>query len=373
MKKNLVFLSALILGVLMISVVCAGWFDFTGKAVKADTENLDDPGEKVRDDSQIILYEGKLKVITLEGKGYNLLAISVEKTSALINVDGVVKELQVLETAEIGNLKIDLISTRTPFFGRNYAVIKASPLSSSDGGGGAGVIICDSNVDCPDSEIGEFVCNGEGRYCALTKDYSCINKECVVTSAGEICSMGDCPDEDQTFILEEGSVALIEDTSVSIEYIGPTVVKLSIGGEITNALFEGESYVSQGGILWTVEDIMYNSKEGGISQVEISYELPIVDDRDEVTYQGILDMLGSCSIHTYEEIDLDGNGLTTGNEVCQSRGKSCILAEIYYDSLASSNWTVNQYTLQDWSSTLSQCNTNNDHSVLRTVCCSVPI
>jgi len=83
--------------------------------------------------------------------------------------------------------------------------------------------------------------------------------------------------------------------------------------------------------------------------------------QNAVTYQGVLEMLeNNCMIYTYENETANNEGLTTGIRVCNSHNNmKCIMTETYPSQG------------QSFLPKLSNCNTWNDYSVLRTVCCWV--
>ena len=75
-------------------------------------------------------------------------------------------------------------------------------------------------------------------------------------------------------ILSEGESATlnVEGTSyaVSIDFISETEVKLTVNGETTNSLAESDTYKLSDGSYIGIKDIMYTSKDTGISKVEFS-------------------------------------------------------------------------------------------------------
>ena len=78
-------------------------------------------------------------------------------------------------------------------------------------------------------------------------------------------------DSAETTILAEGETKTVDGKKVSIEYIGSAPeVKLSVDGELTNSLGEGQTYKLNDGSYVGVKDIMYDAKDNGISRVEFS-------------------------------------------------------------------------------------------------------
>ena len=75
-------------------------------------------------------------------------------------------------------------------------------------------------------------------------------------------------------ILSEGesTTMTVEGTAyaVTINYISGTEIKLTVNGETTNSLAEGGTYKLSDGSYVGIKDIMYTSKDTGISKVEFS-------------------------------------------------------------------------------------------------------
>lgn len=81
-------------------------------------------------------------------------------------------------------------------------------------------------------------------------------------------------DSAQDSILAEGSSVTVNAGSktytVETSFVGETSVKLVVNGETTNSLAEGSTYKLSDGSYIGVKDIMYSSKDTGISKVEFS-------------------------------------------------------------------------------------------------------
>jgi hypothetical protein len=76
-----------------------------------------------------------------------------------------------------------------------------------------------------------------------------------------------------TVLTEGESTTLnVEGTSydVSISFISETEVKLNVNGETTNSLSESETYKLDDGSYVGIKDILYSSKDSGVSKVEFS-------------------------------------------------------------------------------------------------------
>ena len=81
-------------------------------------------------------------------------------------------------------------------------------------------------------------------------------------------------DSANTAIVSEGESQTVSvagnDYEVAINFIGSTSVKLDINGQVTNTLANGETYKLSDGTYVGIKDILYNSKDGGVSKVEFS-------------------------------------------------------------------------------------------------------
>jgi hypothetical protein len=77
-------------------------------------------------------------------------------------------------------------------------------------------------------------------------------------------------DSANSAVITEGESLTIGGKSVSIEFISSTEVKLSVDGETTNSLAEGGTYKLDDGSYIGIKDILYSSKDTGISKVEVS-------------------------------------------------------------------------------------------------------
>lgn len=70
--------------------------------------------------------------------------------------------------------------------------------------------------------------------------------------------------------ITEGVTSTVAGKSIVIGYISSTEVRLEVDGAETNSLAEGATYKLADGTYVGIKDIMYDSKEAGISKVEIS-------------------------------------------------------------------------------------------------------
>lgn len=75
-------------------------------------------------------------------------------------------------------------------------------------------------------------------------------------------------------VLSEGETATVtaggKTYTVSINFVSDTEAKLTINGENSNSLAEGETYKLSDGSYVGVKDILYSSKDSGVSKVEFS-------------------------------------------------------------------------------------------------------
>jgi len=68
--------------------------------------------------------------------------------------------------------------------------------------------------------------------------------------------------------ITEGVTSTVAEKSVGIAYISSTEVRLDVDGAETNSLAEGATYKLPDGTYVGIKDIMYDSKEAGISKVK---------------------------------------------------------------------------------------------------------
>ncbi len=81
----------------------------------------------------------------------------------------------------------------------------------------------------------------------------------------------DLLDSAEKVVITEGDSKVIGDKTVSVEgFVTDGKVKLNVDGEVTDKLSEHSTYKLQDGSYVIVNEINYNSKESGISNVEIS-------------------------------------------------------------------------------------------------------
>ncbi|MEK6840943.1 MAG: hypothetical protein AABX79_03240, partial [Nanoarchaeota archaeon] len=77
-------------------------------------------------------------------------------------------------------------------------------------------------------------------------------------------------DSANSAVITEGQTSTVSGKSVGINFISSTEVRLDVDGAITNSLVEGATYKLADGTYVGIKDILYDSKEAGISKVEIS-------------------------------------------------------------------------------------------------------
>ncbi|MEK9185287.1 MAG: hypothetical protein AAB863_00790, partial [Patescibacteria group bacterium] len=77
-------------------------------------------------------------------------------------------------------------------------------------------------------------------------------------------------DSANSAMITEGQTTSVAGRSVTINYISSTETRLDVDGTITNSLAEGATYKLPDGTYVGIKDILYDSKEAGISKVEIS-------------------------------------------------------------------------------------------------------
>jgi hypothetical protein len=77
-------------------------------------------------------------------------------------------------------------------------------------------------------------------------------------------------DSAEKVILKEGDTVTVSGKTVTVEYIAEGKVKFNVDGEITDKLSDHETYELNDGAYIVANDIMYNSKDSGVSSVEFS-------------------------------------------------------------------------------------------------------
>ncbi len=77
-------------------------------------------------------------------------------------------------------------------------------------------------------------------------------------------------DSANSAVVTDGQTTTVSGKSVGISFISSTEVRLDVDGTITNSLAEGATYKLADGTYVGVKDILYDSKEAGVSKVEIS-------------------------------------------------------------------------------------------------------
>jgi len=89
----------------------------------------------------------------------------------------------------------------------------------------------------------------------------------VVVSANAVCEGPSC-------LLTEGETIVLGDSGylASINFITFDQVRLKVGDEVSAYLEKGSSHSFGNGIEITITDILYNSKDSGVSKVEFTFK-----------------------------------------------------------------------------------------------------
>ncbi|MAG39503.1 hypothetical protein CMI41_00865 [Candidatus Pacearchaeota archaeon] len=103
-----------------------------------------------------------------------------------------------------------------------------------------------------------------------TTDFPVLGKEYYVLTVNSANDTITLLDSAATAVLSEGDSINLNGKDVSITYVASTEVKLSVDGEVTNSLAEGQTFKLSDGSYVGIKDIMYSAKDTGISQVEFS-------------------------------------------------------------------------------------------------------
>jgi len=105
-----------------------------------------------------------------------------------------------------------------------------------------------------------------------TSDLSIMGKTYYVlsNSSSGINKILTLLDSAEEAVVNEGTTATVAGHSVVVTYISSSEVKLTIDGETTNSLAQGQTQKLSDGSYVGIKDILYNGKEGTISSVEFS-------------------------------------------------------------------------------------------------------
>jgi hypothetical protein len=99
---------------------------------------------------------------------------------------------------------------------------------------------------------------------------SATNSTATATQLGKFTLL----DSANTAIVAEGETQKVtvgdKSYDVAINYVGSSTVKLDVDGQVTNSLAEGQTYKLTDGTYVGIKDILYNSKDTGVSKVEFS-------------------------------------------------------------------------------------------------------
>ncbi|MFH1276247.1 MAG: hypothetical protein ABIH82_03975 [Candidatus Woesearchaeota archaeon] len=94
-------------------------------------------------------------------------------------------------------------------------------------------------------------------------------------------------DSASSLVLSEGETKTLtvgdKSYEVSLEFVGDTTAKFNVDGQVTNSLKEAQTYKLSNGAYLGVKDIMYSSKNSGVSKVEFSIgsgKLKLTDGQD---------------------------------------------------------------------------------------------
>jgi len=122
----------------------------------------------------------------------------------------------------------------------------------------------DSGLDLSDFETTDLNILGKNYYILDAENGTLAN------SFGKVTLL----DSASSSIVTEGETATVVVSGVSyevsIEYVGSSDCRLTVNGETTNSLAEGGTYKLSDGTYVGIKDIMYVSKDTGVSRIEFS-------------------------------------------------------------------------------------------------------
>lgn len=354
MKKNLIILSMLVLGIFMFSMVSAGWFDLTGNVV-----------QKFEDSADVDLKEGALTQIELDGEEVSILAIVIEEDSATINIDGKVEEISKGKSKRIGNYIVKLVTSDSSFWRRDKSRIEVRNLQEFDIGddgseededltvypvpfifeGLADVaIIYGTEPDISMLELVEAgniqsdlfgyleIIDGAPGNIIYSSDELSGNVDINFIDTNFIVIGSYCSNSAMWELLDEDSCEDVWDNEIDIEP-GEFLIE-----SFSNPFNEEKImlYVVGYGVEEVVNAAGYLRNANVDTSVGARIVLGTVEIEEmEVTYQGVLNMLNSAV--SYENME---NGDFSCNDICVEQDLICIKADIAYYSEVVSRWIV---------------------------------
>jgi len=120
-----------------------------------------------------------------------------------------------------------------------------------------------------------------------TSDLPLMGKSYYVLSNGTIGDQLTLLDSAESVILEEGETKTLtvngKTYEATISFVSSSETKLTVNGQTTTSLAEGQTYKLSDGAYLGVKDIMYSSKDTGVSKVEFSIgagKLKLTDGAD---------------------------------------------------------------------------------------------
>jgi hypothetical protein len=226
----------------------------------------------------------------------------------------------------------------------------------------------------------------------VATDLTILGKEYYVLSTSGNNSIT-LLDSATTTVLSEGDSTTTsvggKSYDASIDFVGDTPeVKLTVNGETTNTLGEGETYKLNDGSYIGVKDIMYSAKDSGISKVEFSIgagKLVLTSGSEvELNSEDIdnLDVTITSTGATPEELDtivlswdMDGEGFVTEDSTVTMPGFESVSVaytglnypvteEIVVKSDGDDNLVLQDFQLQDVTETITLLYSNSTNFTL---------
>lgn len=271
------------------------------------------------------LYEGKTSNLNIRGEKYTVTINYISNTQVKLKVDGEISQtLTKGNTVSINGLDLNIkdISVKSWAFGSTY--VKFMYKKSEN--------------------VPQSICSGAN---------------CILVEGAEVSpTIGDSEYE------------------FGINYIDDINVRLVIGNDfITPKLIAGQSYNYMNKFYVNIQKIIKQDYVGGLSYVMFSVSKisgnttePTIPTSSEVTYAGVLDMLGSCKdidAIEYASKFSSGKDYNCAN-VCAEEGLKC--------ALGIGTFKANDSSLGDQKVVFRSCSTgtSSTNTYLHCYCCSAP-
>jgi len=332
MKTKFIF-GILVLGILMTSFVSAGLFNNFGAKI---TGNVVSEGWTQWYDTDNPSGSGDYELLSSLKKSYDIcggLSVSKIECQTVGGLDFTLTGQKVSCDKNVGfscgnaNNGGSFITAPCQDYKVRFYCGSSTDSTCTDSDGGDVIM---TKGTCTDN-LGSFTDGCSSDYFSVYETQCGVGDVCknnlVPCPSGYKCSDGACVSSTQkSSCNSEGVCTLYEGQivnpvfnskvyDVEINYLTSTGVKLSIENGVTNVLSEGSTWKLSDGSYLVIKDIQFDSSSNGISSVVFKIQSSTTN---EVTYQGVLDMLSKCIWKSTTQL-----GNKTISTICSS-GTICI-------------------------------------------------